>query len=234
IDVRVIAATHRDLEAEISAGRFREDLYYRLNVIPLVTPSLRERASDVPLLLQHFAKRFAVRGANPVRFRMDFLEALQNYAWPGNVRELSNLVDRFSTLYAGKELDLRTIPATLLPKGLHALRASLSPMPCTATKESLSAPATDAFGLPEGLLEMDEQPTLEDREVENIIMLAQGLPQLPPDGISLKERLADIERSMIEQALQRSQGNVSRTAKLLNLQRTTLIEKINKYELKYG
>jgi sigma-54 dependent transcriptional regulator, flagellar regulatory protein len=234
IDVRVIAATHRDLEAEITAGRFREDLYYRLNVIPLVTPSLRERASDVPMLLQHFAKRFAVRGANPVRFRMDFLEALQSYAWPGNVRELSNLVDRFSTLYAGKELDLRTIPITMLPKGLHALRASLSPMPAATPMESVSPPATDAFGFPEGLLEMDDQPTLEDREVENIIMLAQGLPQLPPDGISLKERLADIERSMIEQALQRSQGNVSRTAKLLNLQRTTLIEKINKYELKYG
>ena len=231
--MRVIAATHRDLESEISAGRFREDLYYRLNVIPLVTPSLRERASDVPMLLQHFAKRFAVRGANPVRFRLDFLEALQTYGWPGNVRELSNLVDRFSTLYAGKELDLRTIPLSLLPKGLHPLRANLSPAPMNRV-ETLSPPATDAFGLPEGLLEMDDQPTLEDREVENIIMLAQGLPQLPPDGISLKERLADIERSMIEQALQRSQGNVSRTAKLLNLQRTTLIEKINKYELKYG
>jgi sigma-54 specific flagellar transcriptional regulator A len=136
-------------------------------------------------------------------------------------------------LYAGKELDLRTIPLSLLPKGLHPLRANLSPAPLNRV-ETLSPPATDAFGLPEGLLEIDDQPTLEDREVENIIMLAQGLPQLPPDGISLKERLADIERSMIEQALERSQGNVSRTAKLLNLQRTTLIEKINKYELKYG
>ena len=75
----------------------------------------------------------------------------------------------------------------MLPKGLHALRANLSPAPQNRV-ETLSPPATDAFGLPEGLLEMDDQPTLEDREVENIIMLAQGLPQLPPDGISLKAR----------------------------------------------
>jgi sigma-54 specific flagellar transcriptional regulator A len=100
--------------------------------------------------------------------------------------------------------------------------------------ETLSPPATDAFGLPEGLLEMDDQPTLEDREVENIIMLAQGLPSLPPEGLSLKDRLADIERDLIVQALQRTDGNVSQTARLLNLQRTTLIEKLNKYDLRQG
>ena len=104
IDVRVIAATHRDLEEEISAGRFREDLYYRLNVLPVVTPPLRERPEDIPDLLRHFGQRFANPGVQAVRFDADFTEALQKYHWPGNVRELSNLVDRFSTLYAGQRL----------------------------------------------------------------------------------------------------------------------------------
>jgi sigma-54 specific flagellar transcriptional regulator A len=91
---------------------------------------------------------------------------------------------------------------------------------------------------PEVLAEMNEsaslvdQPEPQDNEIESIIMLAQGMPHLPPEGMSLKDRLAEIERNIIEQALERSQGNVSRTAKLLNLQRTTLIEKINKYDLR--
>ncbi len=225
IDVRVIAATHRDLEAEISAGRFREDLYYRLNVLPVVTPALRERAEDVPQLLNHFAKRFALPGTRPVRFQPDFLGALQKYAWPGNVRELSNLVDRFSTLYAGQDLDLRGIPASLLPKGLVPLQAELLAQAPAAVAQSLTPP-------PEVLAEMTDEVLSIETDVEDIIMLAQGLPELPPEGISLKDRLAEIERSMIEQALTRAQGNVSKTAKLLNLQRTTLIEKINKYELR--
>jgi sigma-54 specific flagellar transcriptional regulator A len=85
---------------------------------------------------------------------------------------------------------------------------------------------------PEVLLELQAQPEPEENEIENLIMLAQGMPQLPPEGISLKDRLAEIEKNIIEQALERAQGNVSKTAKLLNLQRTTLIEKINKYELR--
>ena len=85
---------------------------------------------------------------------------------------------------------------------------------------------------PEVLLELQDQPEPEENEIETIILLAQGMPQLPPEGLSLKDRLAEIEKNIIEQALERAQGNVSRTAKLLNLQRTTLIEKINKYELR--
>lgn len=225
IDVRVIAATHRDLEEEISAGRFREDLYYRLNVLPVVTPPLRERAEDIPDLLRHFSHRFANPGMEAIRFDSDFTEALQKYHWPGNVRELSNLVDRFSTLYAGQKLDLRAIPATLLPKGLVPLQAELLVRNPVVTPQAMTPP-------PEVLAELGDSFASVDTDVEDIILLAQGLPQLPPEGISLKDRLAEIERSMIEQALERAQGNVSRTAKLLNLQRTTLIEKINKYDLR--
>ena len=225
VDVRVVAATHRDLEAEISAGRFREDLYYRLNVLPVVTPPLRERANDVPELLAFFAEKSVSFGKPPIRFTPDFLTALQKYAWPGNVRELSNLVARFSTLYAGQELDLRAIPPTLLPKGLVAAQAELQARAPLLAQLEVTPP-------PEIAAELLDQPEPEENEVESIIMLAQGMPTLPPEGLSLKERMAQIERSIIEQALQRNSGNVSRTAKLLNLQRTTLIEKINKYELR--
>jgi sigma-54 specific flagellar transcriptional regulator A len=227
VDVRVIAATHRDLDTEIEAGRFREDLYYRLNVLPMVTPALRERNTDVPELLTFFAKKCASFGKQPITFKPDFLTALQKYPWPGNVRELSNLVDRFSTLYAGQELDLRAIPPTLLPKGLISAQAELQAQSPLLAKLEMTPP-------PEVLAEsgMQNQPEPEDNEIESIIMLAQGMPHLPPEGLSLKERMAQIERSIIEQALERNSGNVSRTAKLLNLQRTTLIEKINKYELR--
>ena len=225
VDVRVVAATHRDLEAEIAAGRFREDLYYRLNVLPMVTPPLRERNADVPDLLDFFAKKCANFGKQPIRFKPDFLDALKKYPWPGNVRELSNLVDRFSTLYAGQELDLRAIPPTLLPKGLVSAQAELQAQAPLLAKLEMTPP-------PEVLAEMNDQPEEEENEIEGIIMLAQGMPQLPPEGLSLKERMAQIERSIIEQALSRNSGNVSRTAKLLNLQRTTLIEKINKYDLR--
>jgi sigma-54 specific flagellar transcriptional regulator A len=234
IDVRVIAATHRDLEAEIQAGRFREDLYYRLNVLPVVTPPLRERKEDIPELLRFYASHYKPGHTQAVRFSTDFLQALVDYPWPGNVRELCNLIDRFSTLYAGQELDLSAIPANLLPKALVPIQAELLERSGPATLQEMSLP-------PEVLAEMQaaeaaspmvDQPEPQDNDIESIIMLAQGMPHLPPEGMSLKDRLAEIERNIIEQALERSQGNVSRTAKLLNLQRTTLIEKINKYELR--
>jgi sigma-54 specific flagellar transcriptional regulator A len=157
-----------------------------------------------------------------------------NYPWPGNVRELCNLIDRFSTLYAGQVLDLRAIPANLLPKALVPVQAEMLERNGPAVAQEMTMP-------PEVLAEMQaaeqvdvlmDQPEPMDNEIESIIMLAQGMPHLPPEGLSLKDRLAEIERNIIEQALERSQGNVSRTAKLLNLQRTTLIEKINKYELR--
>ena len=234
IDVRVIAATHRDLETEIQAGRFREDLYYRLNVLPVVTPPLRERKQDIPELLRFYAEHYKLGNNKANEFSAEFLEALVDYPRPGNVRELCNLIDRFSTLYAGQVIDLRAIPANLLPKALVPVQAQMLERSGPAMAQEMTMP-------PEVLAEMQaageldqmvDQPEPVDNEIESIIMLAQGMPHLPPEGLSLKDRLAEIERNIIEQALERSQGNVSRTAKLLNLQRTTLIEKINKYELR--
>jgi sigma-54 specific flagellar transcriptional regulator A len=280
IDVKVIAATHRHLEAEVSSGRFREDLYYRLNVLPIQTTPLRERNEDVPLLLNHYAERFALKSNRPVTFSAELMLALSQYAWPGNVRELSNLVDRFSTLFPGQLLALERIPTCMLPKGLAELqrvylqdKLGRSEIPLSILHEA--EPATDVpqVPMPQGaqwpskptvFVDGDQgeeffhllsdlpsaEPSLTDgsepvkvidtveasndeiNSVEQAIFLGQGIQTLPPDGISLKQHLIEIERSLIEQALSRTKGNVSKTAKLLQLQRTTLIEKINKYELR--
>ena len=232
VDVRVVAATHCDLEAQIEAGRFREDLYYRLNVLPLKTPALRQRPDDVPELLTHFSRSCVQNGIQPITFTDDFVDALQTYPWPGNVRELSNLVDRFSTLFAGQRLSLSTVPADLLPKGLAKLQSERCAHPATSLKPVVPKPpkVTSIYG-PNTPSFLDE---VEDNPVEDIIMLAQGISCLPAEGLSLKDRLADIERDLITQALARTDGNVSQTARMLNLQRTTLIEKLNKYDLRQG
>lgn len=242
VDVRVVAATHRDLEKEIAAGRFREDLYYRLNVLPLNTPPLRERQIDVPLLLDFFTKNFAMEGQKPIRFAPDFVAALQDYPWPGNVRELSNLVDRFSTLFAGQMLDLRSISANLLPKGLLAYKTLAEARQSSLDGADLGRPTSNTLSNGREALSMEgdlDPSNAYDavaesgfNPVEKITFLSESLPILPPEGLSLKHRLAEIERDLIAQALSRTKGNVSQTARILNVQRTTLIEKIQKFGLR--
>ncbi len=265
VDVRVVAATHKDLEEEVRHGRFREDLYYRINVLPIRTTPLRQRSQDLGELLAFYAERHALPGNRPVGFADDMLEMLGEYRWPGNVRELSNLVDRFSTLFPGQKIACPTVPSCMLPSGLVELQTRRlgheQPAPwvseATAPADPVEVPLADPADFDPVLHAMamasDEalatpvrvQPVAlprpaasasndEMHAVEEAILLAQGIQTLPPEGISLKQHLVDIERSLIEQALSRTQGNVSRTAKLLQLQRTTLIEKINKYELRAG
>jgi sigma-54 specific flagellar transcriptional regulator A len=259
----------------VAAGRFREDLYYRINVLPINTTALRERPEDIVALLQFYAEKHILPGNRPLKFAPDMMLLLQAYAWPGNVRELSNLVDRFSTLFPSQTLQVHTVPACMMPSGLVALQAQrLSQMPTPAPQPSLfrsDSALQDALALaePNGtpvaagdaesppwadndplshLFADSDSPAPVPRaafapmplsasndemsSVEEVILLAQGIQTLPSDGISLKQHLIDIERSLIEQALSRTLGNVSQTAKLLQLQRTTLIEKINKYELR--
>ena len=275
IDVRVVAATHRNLEKEVEAGRFREDLYYRINVLPISTTPLRERSQDVTQLVQFYARKHTLPGTKPLSLAPDMLGLFEGYAWPGNVRELSNLVDRFSTLFPGQAVHAHMVPSSMLPSGMAALqakvlsklKAGLSEVPLSALLQARAG--SDVSGAvspvvtpePTGPFTDDNDPmahllfaaedapaTLppfmrpssplveasndEMNAVEEVILLAQGIQTLPPDGLSLKQHLVNVERSLIEQALSRTQGNVSRTAKLLQLQRTTLIEKINKYELR--
>jgi len=269
IDVRVIAATHKNLEQAVAEGKFREDLYYRLNVLPCKTTALRDRPLDVLDLLQYYAVQHAPAGHEPIRFAPCMSQALMSYSWPGNVRELSNLVDRFTTLFPGSEVQLAHVPASMLPPALQAMRAEIDPALLCAplTQPDWSAPLTlahptqptpmfdaqherfvvnEVASKPESPLRESapvelhwlepmadaQEPAQERNVVEEIVCLAQGMVDLPEDGIALKQQLVNIERSLIEQALRRTNGNVSQTARLLQLQRTTLIEKINKYELR--
>jgi len=264
IDVRVIAATHKNLAQDVAQSRFREDLYYRLNVLPCHTAPLRERLEDIPELLAFYAERHASEGRPPIGFDEELMQALVVYRWPGNVRELSNLVDRFTTLFPGQRVQLRAIPTSMLPPGLCARAPAVATAPPRPAAPVIG-PSEDDAVLMSLLDRVDDTPAfMPDRpqdgvdpamlqavslppelqapvgelptpnRVEEIVCLAQGIVSLPADGLPLKQQLVTIERSLIEQALQRTNGNVSQTARLLHLQRTTLIEKIQKYELRVG
>jgi two-component system response regulator HydG len=114
VDVRLVTATHRSLEEEIEAGRFRQDLYYRINVVALRVPPLRERVEDIPLLARSFLARNATRMRKDVQgFSSDALELLKSYAWPGNVRELQNVIERALNLASGREITEADLPASL-------------------------------------------------------------------------------------------------------------------------
>ncbi len=206
-DVRVIAATHRDLEAMIRTQAFREDLYYRLNVFPIETPPLRDRADDIPLLLQELLNRHAEQHKGIIRLTQRAMESLMQYAWPGNVRELSNLIERLLILYPNQIVDVADLP------GRYRL------LPCEPRDERLT--------------EMDERDALaavfqSPPELDPGIAMPLSM-QLPQEGVNLKEMLADLEVELIRQALESQDGVVARAADLLSMRRTTLVEKMKKY-----
>lgn len=182
-DVRIIAATNRDLELEVSEGRFREDLYYRLNVIPLNLPPLRERNEDIPLLVKHFMTKYGQeKNGKTTGFGKKAMNMLLQYKWPGNVRELENLVERVLVLCETPEADLNDLPEKIL-----------------------AGSSADASALPQ--------------------------IDLPESGIDLSTAVSEFEKNIIIQALNRSNWVKNRAAKLLRVNRTTLVEKIKKQKL---
>ncbi|AND67567.1 hypothetical protein ATSB10_01130 [Dyella thiooxydans] len=203
-DVRIIAATHRNLEQAIVDGKFREDLFYRLSVFPLELPALRERLEDLPVLIEEFNQRLESRGVGSVKFSAGALQTLRGYGWPGNVRELCNLVERLAILYPHAEVRAGELP--------ERYRGNV------AVEE------------PSGhrLLEVMDTPVVEAARAVNDAAL------LPEGGIDLKDYLADIEVGLIRQALDATGGVVAHAAKLLRMQRTTLVEKLRKYGLQNG
>ncbi len=133
VDVRIIAATNRDLAAEVKAGRFREDLFYRLNVVNIEMPPLRARRSDIPLLAEHFLERFARENAKPLRgFTAEALDRIVGYDWPGNVRELENAIERAVVLATGETIGVAELPSAVAPR---AAESSLPPIPGTTLED---------------------------------------------------------------------------------------------------
>ena len=198
VDVRIVAATNRDLEHEVGLGRFREDLYYRLNVIPLHLPPLRERNGDVLLLAEHFLERFCKRKDRPsLGLNPDVRKILLAYNWPGNVRELENFMERLSILVDGNQV----LPVDLPTKILDAV-GDIAALPEPAPRRAPAQP-------PQGFV----WPTLADLEIH---------------AMSLKEFLDTMEDRLIEEALSRSDGVKNQAAELLGIKRTTLIEKLKK------
>jgi len=229
VDVRVIAATHKDLELLIKENKFRQDLFYRLNILPLEIKPLSKRKEDIPILFEHFAKLYSAKGSKPITLHSLSAKLLIDYHWPGNVRELSNLVDRYTALYPQREIDFRKVPPAMLPADMRAISENASREALYNVMSEQSSLDLDNHSSTASQGQLNEQSNV--GEVEEIIMMAQGYSSFPEEGLPLKEHLVEIERNLIKQALTRAEGNVSKTARLLNLQRTTLIEKINKYGL---
>ncbi|NLC60446.1 MAG: sigma-54-dependent Fis family transcriptional regulator, partial [Gammaproteobacteria bacterium] len=205
-NVRVIAATHRNLEARIGEGEFREDLFYRLNVFPIEIPSLRERVDDLPELERTSAAQLARSGRGEIRFAAETLDALAGYPWPGNVRELSNLVERLAVLNPGGLVRVQDLPQRYREHLEDRAPAATDP----ASGIQANAPAAPADGTAEAV----EAPA--------------GIA-LPDDGLDLRDHMAQIELRLIREALERTDGVVAHAAQLLGLRRTTLAEKLRKY-----
>jgi len=226
-DVRIIAATHQNLEEMIKTGDFREDLYYRLNVFPIETPALRDRQEDVPLLLQELVNRFEHEQGKTVRFTEKALESLMEHKWAGNVRELSNLIERMLIMYGDQIVDVAELPA----KYQHIDTETYQPQYPEELEEREAINEMFAgFTYDE-----DDEDTLDEKSIDTKAITAEQAPSvissLPDEGINLKEYLAELEISLIEQALVKHDWVVARAAETLGMRRTTLVEKMRKYNL---
>ena len=185
VDVRIIAATNRDLKVAIKEGKFREDLYYRLNVIPIHLPDLKDRKSDIPLLIDHFLRKYSKESNGNIKgITKDALNIFMRYNWPGNIRELENIVKRIIILSDGEIIDVDDIPEYMK----------------------------------------------EDIEVEDDRWRLKNIKPIEK-GMGLNEAVREFEKRLIMEALEKSNGITSRAAKILKINRTTLIEKIKKQKI---
>jgi len=220
-DVRIVAATHQHLEDMIKENTFREDLYYRLNVFPIETPSLRERKEDIPLLLKELLSRFEQEQGQSVRFTEKAVESLQEHPWSGNVRELSNLIERMIIMYGEQVVNVSELPF----KYRHIDVEEFQPEYPEELQER------------EAINELFAGFDYEDDDVNDNSSFEQEdsngnqVDILPDEGLNLKEYLAELEVSLINQSLDKNDWVVARSAELLGMRRTTLVEKMRKYQL---
>ena len=211
-NVRVIAATHQHLEQHVEDGKFRMDLYYRLNVFPLDVPPLRDRTADIAGLAQRFIDGFAEQGRGMIRLEADAMQHLRLYKWPGNVRELGNLIERLIILHTDQ-----AVFATDLPAKYQSTELVIADRPNNVE------PLVDQLS--------EDEP----EDLSALFAPAPTSPVAPPtpshidEPIDLKQHMADTERALIISALEQTGWVNAHAAKLLTLQRTTLVEKMRKY-----
>lgn len=243
IDVRIVAATHQDLESMVERGEFREDLYHRLNVIPINIPPLRQRRADIPELCHHFAAQNSDK--RTISFTAETMRLLARYDWPGNVREVANLVKRLSVLSPSDTVDIYELPDAFLPKKLQELRNNSAASTPSSIHDIEAKTQTQAMALsgdsddnvydlgfeaqaPYPVIPAKNSSARSASEVERIVRLSESMGRIPDGGIEAKNLLHEIEANLIRVALDQCEGNVSQAAKLLNLGRTTLIQKLDK------
>jgi sigma-54 specific flagellar transcriptional regulator A len=223
--VRIVAATHQHLEDMIKTNHFREDLYYRLNVFPIETPSLRERKEDIPLLLQELLARFSAEQGQSVRFTEQAIESLKEHTWPGNVRELSNLIERMIIMYGEQVVNVGQLPLKYRHLDIDDYQPEYPEelQERDAINEMFSGVGYDDEDEEEAIAQTNPEAASADN--------GNTLDVLPNSGLNLKEYLADLEISLINQALGKNDWVVARSAELLGMRRTTLVEKMRKYNL---
>ena len=236
-NVRIVAATHQNLEGKVESGDFRMDLYYRLNVFPIDVPPLRDRPEDIPLLAQRFIDLQQEQNGEVISLSRDALTQLCQCEWQGNIRELGNLIERLTILYPGEVVDTPKLP------GRYAASQADWVQTPRHDPEAVAKFIDDLFK------DMDDStqekvavlPTLVDDSAEDLSGLFATADQLPPvtphvvdftiGDIDLKQHLAEIEKDLIFAALEHSDWVNAQAAKRLNLQRTTLVEKMRKYDI---
>ena len=236
-NVRIVAATHQNLEGKVESGDFRMDLYYRLNVFPIDVPPLRDRPEDIPLLAQRFIGLQQEQNGEAISLSRDALTQLCQCDWQGNIRELGNLIERLTILYPGEVVDTQKLP------GRYAASQADWVQTPRHDPEAVAKFIDDLFK------DMDDStqekvavlPIPVDNGAEDLSGLFATADQLPPvtphvvdftiGDIDLKEHLAEIEKDLIFAALEHSDWVNAQAAKRLNLQRTTLVEKMRKYDI---
>ena len=213
-DVRIIAATNRDLEESVKNKSFREDLYYRLNVIPIHIPSLRERKSDIPILVEAFARSFNTEKKRSVKFdNQEVIDLFLRYDWPGNVRELENLVERLVVFCVDGQVEMKDLPAKIFER----------------VELAQSSPgAQGRFGFATHAVQQLDAGAL---DMGDGILFPRFV--LPDDGIDLREVINTFENDILLQALSRTRGNKNKASELLKMNRTTLVEKLKKKNLQF-
>ncbi|MBL6816892.1 MAG: sigma-54-dependent Fis family transcriptional regulator [Pseudomonadales bacterium] len=229
-DVRILAATHKDLEKMIDEGEFRQDLFYRINVFPIEMPSLRERATDVPLLLNELITAMEAEGRGSVRFNSGAIASLCRHNWPGNVRELANLVERMAILHPHGIVGLEDLPK----KFLHLSDQEINEASLSATSLSQNSPSENSSTAAQSVVPiqgLSSSVSSSSGSGSPGFLPPDGGSLLPLHGMDLKEYLANLEKDLIEQALDDSGGVVARAAHRLQIRRTTLVEKMRKYQL---